>query len=1075
MTKAELIDRIARSRDLPPDVTKKCIAEILDVTFDELAAYFVRARITRSSTPRFTFPGFGTFTKKKRAARKGVNPQTLEPMKIPACETIDFKPGSELKAALNGERRAKGRRSTSRRSGSSASRKRANSTSRTSNSRRKNGAIGGRRLRSREELEYVDFDEAKLPEAPLQRATSGRKRKDRFFEAFGKVGMGRPGLVTVVLLVLLAISGWLGKDIEIITSRYALVSEKDAYQSRMTSFFERFGYPDSPLLVVTGGTVEERREVVDGLSAELESTEMFKGRIFARLGPEAIAEVLLLQDPGALNRVTGTLPEDVSLPGAIEGGIPGLMRLLEAQLMAGLEGEGAAEGGPVDEAQIEQGIARIGKVAALLDARLAGADTDAALAALIEDEDAQQRPETMPVDDEGYLGSASGGHLLVALFPEFTDDAMDTYRPVIEALQEIKLRHQTDTVSVLLTGTPVISYDDQSALEKGLYQSGLATGVGIFLLLALAYRGVRLPIVALVPVGITVGLTVGALMILYGHLSVVTSSFAAVLMGLGIDLSVHLIGRFHEEQRKGTPRVEGILTALRSAGPGIFVGSLTTALAFVTLFGAKFTAYGELGALASAGLAIAFVVALIVIPAFLASERFVSDEAPAPLPGVSTLMGLLRRAYRPLLVTGIVAAVLGGASLTNIEFNTRFFDHLPADYESAQAVKMLEEDGTLDPVFAFVTAENVEEARDKSDALRKLGMIKSVQSVSDMLPDLDEEGRRAELEKTFSNTRRPDFDKLRERKRDRKELDLSVRAVVDALEEIKYALEQGERDTKAVDETTASFKKLRKTVQSLPEDGGAPLAGVELLLADVLGRAWNTAANVAERGEYAIEDVPMIFRRRHAARDGSAAVSLYAFPSESLYDRDAARRFRDEIETVDDRAAGVALTLHYHMSYIIDDFLRASLIAGVLVFFLLLVDMRSVVDALLGMSPALIGWLWMVGVFVLTGTDFGAANVGCLPLVLGIGVDAGAHVMHRVRESAEEGQGIADLDELFSGTGAAVLLSSVTTIVAFGGLMIAEHEGMVSFGLMMVIGIASTLLASLVLLPSLLLAFGRAK
>ena len=177
MTKAELIDRIARSRDLSPEVTKKCIAEILDLTFAELAAYFVRAKITRSATPRFNFPGFGTFTKKKRAARKGVNPQTLEPMKIEACDTIDFKPGSELKAALNGDRKAKGRRSASRRAGSSATKKKAPAAKRTSNSRRKKAAIGGRPLRSREELEYVEFDEAKLPEAPLQRASGTRRRK----------------------------------------------------------------------------------------------------------------------------------------------------------------------------------------------------------------------------------------------------------------------------------------------------------------------------------------------------------------------------------------------------------------------------------------------------------------------------------------------------------------------------------------------------------------------------------------------------------------------------------------------------------------------------------------------------------------------------------------------------------------------------------------------------------------------------------------------------------------------------------------------------------------------------------
>ena len=101
MTKAELIEKIARSRDLPPDVTKKCIGQILDLAFEELGTYFVRAKVTRSQCPRFTFPGFGTFTKKKRSARKGVNPRTLEPMTIEAAYTIDFRPGTELRQHLN--------------------------------------------------------------------------------------------------------------------------------------------------------------------------------------------------------------------------------------------------------------------------------------------------------------------------------------------------------------------------------------------------------------------------------------------------------------------------------------------------------------------------------------------------------------------------------------------------------------------------------------------------------------------------------------------------------------------------------------------------------------------------------------------------------------------------------------------------------------------------------------------------------------------------------------------------------------------------------------------------------------
>ncbi len=101
MTKSELLEKIIRSKQLPPDVTKKCAGQILDIAFEELSAYFVRSKVTRTNTPRFTFPGFGTFTKKKRRARKGVNPRTLEPMQIEACTTLDFRPGVELRRGMN--------------------------------------------------------------------------------------------------------------------------------------------------------------------------------------------------------------------------------------------------------------------------------------------------------------------------------------------------------------------------------------------------------------------------------------------------------------------------------------------------------------------------------------------------------------------------------------------------------------------------------------------------------------------------------------------------------------------------------------------------------------------------------------------------------------------------------------------------------------------------------------------------------------------------------------------------------------------------------------------------------------
>ena len=101
MTKQELIEKVASTPGLPHDLTKKTVAQLVDAVFAELGDYFVKAKITRRDTPRFTYPGFGTFTKKRRNGRTGRNPQNGEPIEIPASTTVAFVPGQELRALIN--------------------------------------------------------------------------------------------------------------------------------------------------------------------------------------------------------------------------------------------------------------------------------------------------------------------------------------------------------------------------------------------------------------------------------------------------------------------------------------------------------------------------------------------------------------------------------------------------------------------------------------------------------------------------------------------------------------------------------------------------------------------------------------------------------------------------------------------------------------------------------------------------------------------------------------------------------------------------------------------------------------
>jgi len=105
MTKTELIDKIYRSEKIAK-TTKKQVSEIVDALFDELGDYFIKTKPSKKkSDPKLTYPGFGTFKKRKRNKKQGRNPQTGKPITIPAHYTVTFTPSSILKNKMNGKKK----------------------------------------------------------------------------------------------------------------------------------------------------------------------------------------------------------------------------------------------------------------------------------------------------------------------------------------------------------------------------------------------------------------------------------------------------------------------------------------------------------------------------------------------------------------------------------------------------------------------------------------------------------------------------------------------------------------------------------------------------------------------------------------------------------------------------------------------------------------------------------------------------------------------------------------------------------------------------------------------------------
>ena len=92
MTKAELIARVYGKKNLPHDLTKKTVTQIVDSVFTEMGDYFIRAKATRNAVAKLTYPGFGTFSKRRRGERRVKNPQNGTPSPSRRF-TVTFSPG----------------------------------------------------------------------------------------------------------------------------------------------------------------------------------------------------------------------------------------------------------------------------------------------------------------------------------------------------------------------------------------------------------------------------------------------------------------------------------------------------------------------------------------------------------------------------------------------------------------------------------------------------------------------------------------------------------------------------------------------------------------------------------------------------------------------------------------------------------------------------------------------------------------------------------------------------------------------------------------------------------------------
>jgi predicted RND superfamily exporter protein len=194
------------------------------------------------------------------------------------------------------------------------------------------------------------------------------------------------------------------------------------------------------------------------------------------------------------------------------------------------------------------------------------------------------------------------------------------------------------------------------------------------------------------------------------------------------------------------------------------------------------------------------------------------------------------------------------------------------------------------------------------------------------------------------------------------------------------------------------------------------------------------------------------------------------YPKSQIWDIKPLEQFIADVRSVDPEATGTPLQTYEASKAIKKSYETAGLYALIAVSVMLLVDFRNLRDCLLALLTPIAGTALMFGVLGLCDIDLNPANLIVLPLVVGLGVDGGVHVIHDFRSRSKFGPYKPSASVVN-----AMIVNATTTMVGFGSMMIAAHRGLYSLGLVLTIGVGTCLVVSIILVPAILTILSRGR
>ncbi len=858
---------------------------------------------------------------------------------------------------------------------------------------------------------------------------------------------------TLALLVYTAL------ELGVNASHTALLSDDLEFWQQYTEFAEAFPIVDETLFVVVDADSALRaRRSTQALADRLEATSSFTSVYVPGGGEYFEKHGLLYLSVDELNDLTDHLasvqPWLAEL--AQDRSLTTLVRVLE-------QGIEYAEGDPVVADNVN---AVFDSVSLAAEAVLEG------------------RPKPISWDELLVRRSMPGDSARQLILLETDFD----YETLLPAEHAIALIRQTALelgltpergVTVRITGNVALNYEEMIGVARGSVAAIAGSLVVVGLILWAAFGSRRLVVATLATLLVGLAWTAAFAALAVGRLNVISVTFAVLFIGLGVDFGIHLCMRFAELTRQGSSLDHAILGTVRSVGGSLALCALTTAIGFFVFIPTDYRAVGELGLIAGTGMPISLFCSLTLLPAILAGTdpKRIAETRPAPEWFTEALVPLAIRYSGTVLIASAVAGVAALLALPHLRFDHNVARLRDSSTESAQTFEDLLTESDTSPWTMDAIAPTLADAEQVAARLASLPFVERAVTLADYVPSEQEEKLEILSDLSFIVPNPVLF----EESTPKLPLENQI-AALRGLREIMGTPWLQADESGGVESARSAGIQLDRLLERLESlsaaKGGEAIDQFEssLLgeLPDQIFRLWK--AMDAEPVDLA--NLPRDLSRRLVNEDGRARIEI--LPSEDLGDTAAIERFVDGVRAELPNATGSAVTILEWARATVLSFqqaLTAAIIAVTLVVWIL---WRRVGDLLLVISPLLLAALLTAASAAVVGIEFNFVNVAVLPLLLGIGIDSGIHLVHRHREARQQYAAdpaapitAADAgDELLAtSTAHAVFFSASTTMASFGSLALAGHGGISSLGQLLLLGLVLTLVCNLVVLPALISRF----